>query len=259
VPPEKEVNAYLTLNCYHFAVQAESMKRGRHRTGDKPGIWLAIAVAVALHGMFLLLPVAGEKPPARDRLIPIEIELATNETQAPEPAPDLRIPASEPVPGVLPRPAEIAPEKLAASKPAEASEPQPTAIVPYPVRERDFDKLSGVEKAVLTSTILARQYITEESAADRLFGKNLLQDSSDIRKEFHYPLRQDLIEMLNQPLPDIPFEYTPGLIYFAYDPGLKGDLQRFWDVITPEFGWRTKYGTEVKCALILIIPGCVWK
>ena len=28
---------------------------------------------------------------------------------------------------------------------------------------------------------------------------------------------------------------------------------------TPEFGWRTRYGTEVKCALILVIVGCAWK
>jgi len=68
-----------------------------------------------------------------------------------------------------------------------------------------------------------------------------------------------MIDMLDQPMPDVPFAYTPGLIYFAYDPGLKGDIQRFWDVITPEFGWRTKYGTEVRCKLILVIVGCGWK
>lgn len=119
--------------------------------------------------------------------------------------------------------------------------------------------MSEAEKKVLTSTILARQYITEESAADRLFGKPLVKDSSDVQKEFHYPPRPNLREMLDQPLPDVPFAYTPGLVHFAYDPGAKGDLQRFWDVITPEFGWRTRYGTEVKCALILVIVGCAWK
>ena len=65
--------------------------------------------------------------------------------------------------------------------------------------------------------------------------------------------------MLDQPLPDLPFAYTHGLVNFAYEPGVKGDLQRFWDVITPEFGWRTKYGTEVKCILILVVAGCAWK
>jgi hypothetical protein len=65
--------------------------------------------------------------------------------------------------------------------------------------------------------------------------------------------------MLDQPLPDVPFAYTPDLVYFAYEPGVKGDLQRFWDIITPEFGWRTKYGTEVKCGLLLVIIACGWK
>ena len=65
--------------------------------------------------------------------------------------------------------------------------------------------------------------------------------------------------MLDQPMPDLPFAYTRGLVKFAYDPGLKGDLQRFWDVITPEFGWRTKNGTEFRCIWVLIIGGCGWK
>jgi len=235
------------------------MKRGRFGSGERPGIWLAISVAVALHGIFLLLPIAGEKQPGQDRQRAIEIEFATVEIQASEPAPELQVPASEPEPDALPSPVKNPPENLAASQPVEAPESPVPAITPFQVHERDFDQLSEMEKKVLTSTILARQYITEESAADHLFGHSLVQDSSDFQKEFHYPLRKDLIEMLNQPLPDLPFEYTPGLVYFAYDPGLRGGLQRFWDVITPEFGWRTKYGTEVKCALILIIPGCVWK
>ncbi len=235
------------------------MKRGPFRTGEKPGIWLAIALAIALHGMFLLLPVAQEKRPGQDRQRAIEIELTTVATQAPESETEWQAPISEPAPEALPPPAEHSPEKLAVAQPAEVPGPRAVTITPYPVHEREFDKLSELEKKVLTSTILARQYVTEESAADRLFGKPLVQDSNDIQKEFHYPLRKDLVDMLNQPLPDLPFEYTPGLVYFAYDPGWQGDLQRFWDVITPEFGWRTKYGTEVKCALILIIPGCVWK
>ena len=235
------------------------MKRGRFRTGEKPGIWLAIAVAITLHGVFLLLPVAQDERPVQDRQRAIEIELTKVATGAPEPQTELQAPISEPVPEAPPPPAEHPPEKLAASQPTEVREPPAVATTPYPVHERDFDKLSEVEKRVLTSTILARQYVTEESATDSLFGKPLAQDTSDVHKEFHFPLRKDLIDMLNQPLPDLPFEYTPGLVYFAYDPGWQGDLQRFWDVITPEFGWRTRYGTEVKCALVLVIVGCVWK
>ena len=121
------------------------------------------------------------------------------------------------------------------------------------------DSMSEKEKSVLTSTILARQYISEESVVDQLFGKPLEQHSGEFQKEFHYPVRPDMLSMLDSPLPDVPFDYTPGLIYFAYEPGVKGDLQRFWDVITPEFGWRTKYGTEVRCVLVLVLIGCGWK
>jgi hypothetical protein len=68
-----------------------------------------------------------------------------------------------------------------------------------------------------------------------------------------------MIAMLDQPMQKVPFAYTPGLVKFAYAPGVKGDLQRFWDVITPEFGWRTKNGTEFRCVWVLIIGGCGWK
>ena len=123
----------------------------------------------------------------------------------------------------------------------------------------DLDSMSEPEKKQLKNTILVRQFFTEESAVDQLFGKPLPQHNTEIRKDFHYPLRPDLIAMLDQPLPEVPFAYTPDLVYFAYDPGVKGDFQRFWDVITPEFGWRTKYGTEVKCIMVLVIIGCGWK
>lgn len=52
--------------------------------------------------------------------------------------------------------------------------------------------------------------------------------------------------------------HTPGLIRFAYATGMKGDLHRFWDAITPEFGGITKYGTEIKCKWVLVIVGCAW-
>jgi hypothetical protein len=247
-------------------VPENSIKRGRFRTGERPGIWLAIGLAIALHGIFLLLPLTRENQLAQDRQRTLEIELATVESPAPltaaaetEPGHVSRQPASEAAPEAPPRPVEKPTETIAVLQPPGSVEPHAAPEPPYRARQRDLDKLSEVEKEVLTSTLLARQYLTEESAADRLFGRPLVSGSSDSQKDFHYPLRPDLFEMLDKPLPDLPFSYTPGLVYFAYDPGMKGDLQRFWDVITPEFGWRTKYGTEVKCALVLIIVGCVWK
>jgi len=234
------------------------MKRGPFRTGERAGIWLAITVALLLHAIVLLLPIAKQRLPTQDHQRPVEIELATLKSQKPAmTVPEAETGPREPVAAQQPEalPPANPPENITAISP---EIPAPTAPV-VPVIDPGFDSMSETERKVLTSTILARQYMTEESAVDHLFGKPLVRETSDFQKEFHYPLRPDLIEMLNQPLPDLPFEYTPGLVYFAYDPGLKGELQRFWDIITPEFGWRTKYGTEVKCALIVIIPGCVWK
>jgi len=244
-------------------VQKISMKRGRFRTGERAGIWLALALALLLHVIFLFMPLAGKNRPIGDLQAPLEIQLTTADKQTPEnllpePQAQPREPVVEETPKPPAPPLDEPPDTLAESPPAKEL-PPPPATPPARELAPESSDMSEVERKVLTSTILSRQYITEESAADRLFGKPLVQDSGDVRKEFHYPLRPDLIEMLNKPLPDLPFEYTPGLIYFAYDPGMKGELQRFWDVITPEFGWRTKYGTEVKCALILVIVGCVWK
>ncbi len=59
--------------------------------------------------------------------------------------------------------------------------------------------MSDTEKTQLTSTILARQFFTEESAADQLFGKPLQQPATELFKGFHYPLRPDLISMLDNP------------------------------------------------------------
>jgi hypothetical protein len=165
----------------------------------------------------------------------------------------------EPEPVLLSEQAVTAPENETEVSPLVAeSAPVKTSPVARNLRP-DLDSMSEPENKQLKNTILARQFFTGESAVDQLFGKPLPQYNTEIRKEFHYPLRPDLIAMLDQPLPEVPFAYTPDLVYFAYDPGVKGDFQRFWDVITPEFGWRTKYGTEVKCIMLLVIIGCGWK
>jgi hypothetical protein len=247
-------------------VQKYRLKQGQLKAGERSGIWLAFSLSLGLHAVVLFLPVIGEttllqapRPPLVIELITVRVQAPLTTTSAAEVATARPQPVLEPVHEPLPEPPENLLERPAEAAPASPMPELPVAELTARDLQRDLNNMSELEKSVLTSTILARQYITEESAADRLFGKPLVQDSSDFQKEFHYPLRPDLLEMLDQPLPDMPFAYTPGLIYFAYEPGIKGDLQRFWDVITPEFGWRTRYGTEVKCALILVIVGCAWK
>jgi len=223
------------------------------RTGKKTGIWLALAVALGLHTIILLLPITRQEPPAKNNRVQIELQLTTF---TPPPLPP-QIPVQPPE-TILPVSVPELPKAIAEAQ-ADAKPPITTVNLQARDLEHDPGTMSARTKEQLTNAILARQFISEESEVDKLFGKPLVQFSSEPQKEFHYPVRQNMISMLDQPMPDVPFAYTPGLIRFAYDPGVKGDLQRFWDVITPEFGWRTKNGTEFKCIWVLIIGGCGWK
>jgi type IV secretory pathway VirB10-like protein len=229
------------------------------RTGKRTGIWLALVVALAMHAMFLLLPVRDQKPAANETRVQIELQLTTlkpppsapqTQTQRPATPPPLPVPKHEP---------PIEPQESLVETQAEATPPLPATVPQARKLERDPEKMNEQARARLTSSILTRQFISEEPAADKLFGRLIEQNSSELQKEFHYPLRQNMLAMLDQPMPELPFAYQSGLVNFAYDPGVKGDLQRFWDVITPEFGWRTKNGTEFKCVWVLIIAGCGWK
>lgn len=227
-------------------------------TGEKTSIWLALAAALGIHAIILFLPITGQTPVTQNSRAQIELQLTTFNTQASaaqEPKTVLLETVPEPI-------AEQQSERIVEAISEPDSEPAKPTLTSLPIPmglEHDLDKMSKSEKSRLTNTILSRQFISEESAADQLFGKQLEQNSTESQKKFHYPLRQDMMTMLDKPMPELPFAYTPGLIHFAYDPGVKGDLQRFWDVITPEFGWRTKNGTEFKCIWVLIIGACGWK
>jgi hypothetical protein len=216
------------------------------RTGKKTGIWLALIAALSIHVIVVFLPISkqltvSEPPDAR-----IEIQLTTF-SPPPEPQrPEMEV--EPPLPEIKPEP--------------QPPRPQPPVMASIPKTEdlnARLETIDQLERRKLTNSILTRQFITEESVTDKIFGRQVSQQRSEFQKEFHYPVRQSMIAMLDQPMQELPFAYTPGLIHFAYDPGVKGDLQRFWDVITPEFGWRTKYGTEVRCIWMLVIVGCGWK
>jgi type IV secretory pathway VirB10-like protein len=244
----RDFNACLTASGYHLNMQYQSQSSAQARTGSRAGIWLALAVALGLHAIFLFLPVNRQAGDVGITSSQIEVQLRTTLPPVPAPPPEQKpetvLPAPEPITetkeSLAVKPAEIAVSETTASPLTKEIEPV-------------------LERVPLTSTILARQFITEPSAADRIFGKPLEKQDSENKKEFHYPIRQNMLSMLNQPMPELPFAYTPGLVRFSYEPGVKGDLQRFWDVITPEFGWRTKNGTEFKCIWILVIGGCGWK
>ena len=244
-------------------MQTFSQKAIRKRQDKKSSIGLAIVIAFGFHALILILPLTGKTPAPENTSAQIEVQLTTFTVPSPPPpveaAPPEPIPEQEPVQEPIPEPVE----SIVETKPEiEAVEPEPTPVMPLTqVTEmrRDVDSMTDTEKRRLTRTILSRQFITEESAADKIFGKPFEPISTASQEDFHYPSRPDLLDQLNRPMQKLPFAYTHDLVYFAYDPGAKGGLQRFWDVITPEFGWRTKYGTEVRCIWVLVIVGCGWK
>lgn len=228
---------------------------------------MALVIALGFHALILILPLTGKKSAPENTSAQIEVQLTTFtpqlapppvEVTPPEPIPEQE-PEQVPEQETIPPPAESIVEARPEIEPVE---PEPAPVMPLPqITElrRDVDSMTDTERRRLTNTILSRQFITEESVADKIFGKPIEPISTASQKDFHYPIRPDLLDQLNRPMQELPFAYTPDLVHFAYDPGVQGDLQRFWDVITPEFGWKTKYGTEVRCRWVLVIVGCGWK
>ena len=236
--------------------------RVHFRTTKRTAIGLSFLFALGLHAVFLSLPVILEPPGAPVNEVRIELEFSR---ATPEPPPG---PVPLPVPDTpVPKPGQIsAPTEEVANQESDTPKEQVTAkadsegidVAPAYAR-KPFEQMDELEKQRLARSLLGRQFIKEDSPTDRLFGRPLVMDGTGTVSGFQIPARQSMITMLDKPLPDLPFAYQEGLVYFAYEPGVKGDLQRFWDLITPEIAFRTKYGTEVRCKWILIIGGCAWK
>jgi len=241
-------------NAIQSAIHTSAMTNSR----TNPGIWLAMLIALGLHGLILLLPLSGQKTDTTP--VSAQIELRLTKFEPPAVAREIFLTEPEPLPPSAPLPTPIVQDKPVplVKAPAQVAASTPPAATIKPI-ERELRQMTPVEKTRLTHTILSSQFITDESAADQLFGPAIARYNTETRTEFHYPEKDNLVAMLDQPMQDLPFEYRPGLIHFAYAPGLKGDLQRFWDVITPEFGMITDHGTEIRCMWVLVIAACGWK
>ena len=229
------------------------MGNGRkYKTKSAASSWIALAVAIILHAIFLLMPLSKKSPVTATRPAQIELQLTTH-----SPPPVAAETDDQQVEAPIPEPV-IENESIAKTKPA-VVQATPSSEPTLQLRKSGTEFPLEKKKPLSVISILAAPFITEVSEADKIFGRPIGQDTTEYRREFHYPVRRDLISMLDEPLPELPFAYTPGLVHFAYEPGLKGDLQRFWDVITPEFGWRTDNGTEFRCVWVLVVMGCGWK
>jgi hypothetical protein len=204
---------------------------------------VALTAALALHALLLALPLNRPSPPKDTGSIELEL------TSFPPP-PDVK-PETANEPASSPEPQPETAERLAETY---APEPPPVPAEADPQRPAATQR----QRRANTDVILSRQYISEEPVIDRLFGRPL-ETAAAPQVGFRIPQRTDMLTMLDRPMQDLPFEYTPGLVHFAYAPGVRGDLQRFLDVITPEFGWRTRNGTEIRCRFMLVALGCGWK
>lgn len=239
---------------------------GHLRTGNRAAIRLSFLLALGLHAVFFLLPRLPESPKPQVSEVRIEIQFsdahsATAEPLEPEPLMTPEAPESAPESEQTPV-LEKKPVKQLAEIPLKPEIPEtaPESLEPAtPYARKRLEQMDEIEKRRLTNSLLSRQFIKEELVTEQLFGKVLATPESGIVADFRVPIRPSMVTMLDKPMPDLPFAYQEGLIHFAYAPGVKGDLQRFWDVITPEIAFRTKYGTEVRCIWVLIIGGCAWK
>ena len=256
------INFCLTPGKYYYFFLGNDISRVNHRSTTvnrkSPGIVPALLIALSLHGLLLLLPLSRQKADITPATAQIEVQLTRFEKQAIAEEIFLTEPVPPPAPAPLPEP-KLQDDAVPLVKVPVQAEALTTSVTPLPPINRDLEQMNTKERTQLSTTILNSQFVTQESVADRFFGEPVARYSIDTQKEFHYPQRDNLVTMLDQPMQKLPFGYTPGLIHFAYAPGVKGDLQRFWDTITPEFGWITDHGTEFKCKWVLVIAACGWK
>ena len=230
------------------------MAHAPSRIGAHTRIGPALAIALVLHAILLLLPLSRQLPLDGHESIEIQVQLINAGSKPVDRKP---VSPATPAEGVIE--VKPAPPPMQASVLSGPSTVNLTAIR----REQDQlpDRLSPDPKSMLdtdqlTHRILASPYISEESVTDQLFGKAPVQDIPD--PDYHRPAQEDMFTVLNAPLPELPFDYAQGLMKFSYEPGAIGKVQRFFDVITPEFGWTTRYGTKVECAWVLVIVACGW-
>jgi len=172
----------------------------RIRTGQKTSIWLALIVALCLHGMIIFLPVSRQITTTEHTGTRVELQLTAFVPSLPEIAPEVLIPNPE----IEPEPEPVPAKKMVEAQP----DIVPPALAPIPPQrelEHDLENMSEQHITRLTNTILSSQFISEESEADRLFGKSIGQNNPELRREFHYPVQQNMIAMLDQPMSELPF------------------------------------------------------
>ena len=185
------------------------LNRQQVRTGNKTSMWLAFAVALGLHLLILLAPISRHGPPADNEPALLELQL-TKLTPAP---PAIEIPQEMTLPDMIPEPVEAVVKSVTEPPLAQEKTPvQPELTSIEPILDQ--------KKRRLSRTILSARLLPEESEADKIFGVQMAPPEQPNYAKFNRPIGQNMISMLDQPMQELPFAYTPGLVHFSYDPGV---------------------------------------
>lgn len=192
-----------------------------------------LTVATAAHLALLLVPVVRQQADEIAEAPVVTVRLSTTRPETPEPEPPL--PITEPAPQIEPAEpvalAELPAAEPAPSAPPEAEKPRISAQrILSDLRERqEKDPLSGFQPA-------------DDTPRPNYFVR-------------HQPVLEDV---LNEPSLQLPFEDTRIYLVDSYDPGLLGDVEKFFDDVAVPFGFTTKNNTRVQCAWMLVVVGCGW-
>ena len=152
-------------------MQKRQQARGRNRTGSRTSIWLALAAALGLHAIVLLLPISRQIPLTDSSPAQIELQLTTFSPH--QAAPQVPEPPTIPEPEIVPPQVIPEPEEGIAEVKPEVIQPEPPPDPLIEMQVNEFTDLSESERNRITRSILSAQFITQESEADKLFGKPL--------------------------------------------------------------------------------------
>ena len=217
----------------------------RSASDSNRAFYWALSGVLVLHTFLLFLPwlkmdgrLTSASQPLHVQFIgpPLEVETvepASIASTIPEVAP--AEPPGQPVPAAV----SEAPDAVPAVPSSPIPEPKPVTDEPS-----------------LPTRILASPYLEEESTGAKLFSTRLAPDQAE--SVFHFRERPTMVSALNSVPDQLPFGNGPRFVVASYDPGVIGDVQRFFDAVTLEKEWVTKNGTRVKCAWVLILAGCGW-
>ncbi len=195
---------------------------------------MLFAAVTSLHLLLLLIPVVRQQAvePLPSPFVSVRLSQPATEEPAPEPLPEPEPPEPPPLEAV--EPVELA--ELPAPEP-EPPEPEP-----------------AVKPQISAYRILSD--LREKQNSDPLtsFDTGVQED----RRDYYVRYQPSVEDVLNEPSLQLPFRDTRIYLVNSYDPGLMGDVQRFFDDVTVPFGFTTKNNTRVQCAWILVIAGCSW-